>query len=112
MKSLLFFLPMIQSIQPNGTKLMNLIDCFAWYLSDAAHRSDNSQTTNCIQEDIWYCKTDSGTNDHLCKFDGTNFLIDDYTSQGCYFNCQMESCNAWDIPHTDQQQECINQLGG
>jgi hypothetical protein len=111
---LLYFLTITQTIYgitPNGTKLMNFINCFAWYLTDAAHRPDNSQTLNCNQDDILYCKTDSGRpDDHLCKFDGTNILIDDYTQQECYFNCQMETCNAWNVAHDDNQQTCINTL--
>lgn len=94
----------------NGTKLMNLINCYAWYLPDAAHRQDNSKTENCVEESIIYCRTDSGNNDHLCKFDGTNFLVDDYTEQECYFNCQMETCNAWNEAHNQQQQQCITAL--
>ena len=94
----------------DGIKLMNLIDCFAFYLPNASLRSDNSQTSGCLLEDIIYCKTDSGHNDHYCKFDGTNKLTDLYTEQNCYYNCQMETCNAFDVAHNDQQQECINKL--
>jgi hypothetical protein len=106
---LLILITPIFAIEPNGTKLMNLINCFAWYLPDAAHRSDNSQTINCVQDSIIYCKTDSGNNDHYCKFDGTNILTDTYDYQECYFNCQMETCNAW-YANTDEQQKCVDAL--
>ena len=79
-----------------------LINCFAWYLPDAAYRGDNSKVQGCDERTIQvmnecrshppthppqnppflvfdlpspqYCKTDSGNNDHLCKFDGSNNL--------------------------------------
>lgn len=108
--SIVYVFPVIFGKQINGTKLMNLIDCFAFYLPNASHRLDNSRTNGCILEDIIYCKTDSGNNDHYCKFDGTNKLTDWYTEQRCYFNCQMETCNAFDVAHDEQQQECIDNL--
>jgi hypothetical protein len=95
---------------PNGTKLMEFIDCYAWWQPDAAHRPDNSQTAGCNQESILYCKTDSGNNDHLCKFDGTNVLTDSWDTTSCYFNCQMETCNAWTSPSTDLQKQCVKNL--
>ncbi len=41
-----------------------------------------------------YCRTDSGRNDHYCRFDGTNNLIDEGAKWGeaapaCFFNCQV-----------------------
>lgn len=94
----------------NGTKLKNLIDCFAWYLPEASLRHDNSKINGCSFSQIQYCKTDSGNNDHFCHFDGTNHLQDWYQEPNCYFNCQMETCNAWDVAHDDRQEKCIEQL--
>lgn len=95
----------------NGLGLKNLIDCFAFYLPEASLRPDNSNTKDCEYSQILYCKTDSGNNDHFCKFDGTNHLKDDLEANpSCYFNCQMETCNAWDIPHDEHQIECVNSL--
>ncbi|EKU20987.1 hypothetical protein NGA_0118000 [Nannochloropsis gaditana CCMP526] len=74
----------------NGEKLKMLIDCFA-----------------------------SGYKDHFCRFDGTNNLIDmgeipllgpqDAVPE-CWFNCQMETCNAWEFPHNEEQEKCVAAL--
>jgi hypothetical protein len=101
----------IVNAKPNGLKLKQLIDCFADYMTEASLRPDNSQVQNCNMTEIRYCKTDSGYNDHFCKFTGDNHLeLDELANPLCYFNCQMETCNAWDIAHSDHQQECIDDL--
>jgi len=95
----------------NGLKLKKLIDCFADYMEEASLRQDNSKVQNCNMTEIRYCRTDSGHDDHFCKFSGDNHLKIDYeATPDCYFNCQMETCDAWDIPHSDHQQECILEL--
>ena len=96
---------------PNGSKLAGLINCFAWYLPNAAYRQDNSKTQGCQESTILFCKTDSGHNDHFCSFDGTNHLKDAWgANPSCYFNCQMETCNAWDQPSNDAQRQCVANL--
>lgn len=109
---LLLITPVIASslIPLDGTKLKNLINCFAWYLPDAAYRADNSQYTNCDEKSILFCKTDSGHNDHFCQFTGTNLLIDYYDTPECYYNCQMETCNAWSSPTNQKQEDCVAEL--
>lgn len=94
----------------DGAKLRDLINCFAWYLPDAAFRPDNSATRGCNVSDIRYCKTDSGHNDHFCLFTGSNVLTDSYGAPSCFFNCQMETCNAWAVPHSEHEQQCIDNL--
>lgn len=108
--SIAYIFPIIVAKQINGTKLLNLINCFAPYESDLAHRPDNSNTKACKSEDILYCRTDSGNNDHFCKFDGTNILQDWFIQPKCWYNCQMETCNAWTIAHNKDQEKCIRDL--
>ncbi|EWM22909.1 hypothetical protein Naga_100625g2 [Nannochloropsis gaditana] len=103
----------------NGEKLKMLIDCFASYMEDASYRADNSKRDGCTDAEILYCRTDSGYNDHFCRFDGTNNLIDmgeipllgpqDAVPE-CWFNCQMETCNAWEFPHNEEQEKCVAAL--
>jgi hypothetical protein len=56
---------------------------------------DNSKRDGCKDKDIVYCRTDSGRNDHFCRFDGTNHLIDEGEKWGsepkCFFNCQVRA---------------------
>ena len=81
------------------------------YQQDAAYRPDNSKYQGCDEDAITYCRTDAGHDDHFCKFDGTNVLTDDYgANPSCYFNCQMETCNAWTTAHDDAQQKCVDAL--
>jgi endoglucanase len=94
----------------DGRKLAELINCFANYLPNAAYRADNSRTAGCATESIFWCRTDKGTGDRFCKFDGTNKLKDSNDNPSCYFNCQMETCNSWDAPDTPQRQQCVNNL--
>lgn len=35
---------------------------------------DNSKREGCKDKDIVYCRTDSGRNDHFCRFDGTKYV--------------------------------------
>lgn len=107
----LLFLASLSKAEPDGRKLKNLINCFAWYLPNASHRPDNSKTSGANEADILYCRTDSGHDDHFCKFDGTNNLKSEYkVSPEFWYNCQMESCNAWDVPHSTEQRKCIDEL--
>jgi len=80
------------------------------YLQDAAYRPDNSRLSGCNEDSITYCRTDAGHDDRFCKFDGTNILTDSWDNPSCYFNCQMETCNAWTYPHNDDQQACVAAL--
>ena len=110
---LMIVLPFISGETPNGIKLKNLINCFAWWQKDAAYRPDNSHVNGCNEIDILYCRTDKGDQyDHFCKFDGTNVLQDvyDWPSDNCYYNCQMETCDAWKSPQTQLQYDCVNAL--
>jgi len=43
------------------------------------------------------------TNDHHIELDWT-------ANPSCYFNCQMETCDAWDVAHDDHQQSCLDQF--
>ncbi|MBF0443236.1 MAG: hypothetical protein HQK54_15110 [Oligoflexales bacterium] len=96
---------------PDGNKLKELINCYtAHYMTDAASRPNNSKTEGCDSKTIIYCKTDKGNNDHMCKFDGTNKLKDSSDTPNCYYNCQMETCNAWESPKGNQQEECVKKL--
>lgn len=104
--------PVEKDIGPDGTKLKMLINCFAWYLPDAAYRGDNSKVHGCDESTIQFCKTDSGNNDHMCKFDGSNHLRDAWgENPACYFNCQMETCDSWGSPSTDATRACVAALG-
>ncbi|GAB5036182.1 Hypothetical protein NocV09_03500040 [Nannochloropsis oceanica] len=99
----------------NGEKLKMLIDCFASYMQDASYRPDNSQLNGCWDYEIIHCRTDSGQHDHFCLFNGTNHLQDlgELSAEEkpkCWFNCQMETCDAWDVPHTTEQEECVDDL--
>jgi len=97
----------------SATPLKDLIDCFANYMPNASLRPDNSRADPalCDWVDIVYCRTDSGHDDHFCHFTGTNHLeLDESATPDCYFNCQMETCNAWDVAHDEHQQECILQM--
>jgi len=110
--SFIFSINSVYSVKSiNGNDLKSLIDCFADYLPNASLRVDNSQINGCDFSDIIYCKTDLGHDDHFCLFSGTNHLEVDWNANPmCHYNCQMETCDAWDIPHTDHQQECVEQL--
>jgi len=106
----IILITILNIVKSKENKLQKLIDCFASYLPNASLRSDNSNIGKNIEK-IIYCKTDSGNNDHFCKYEGTNYLIDYYENDvEYYFNCQMETCNAWDVAHTEKQQECLNKL--
>ena len=101
----------VRGLVPNGTLLMELINCYAWWMPNAALRPDNSLINNCHPSDVLYCLTDSGKDDHFCHFVGTNYLIEETTANPlCYYNCQMETCNAWDNPTTDLQKQCVRSL--
>lgn len=67
-------LPPTPAAAPNGLKLKMLIDCFANYMADASYRPDNSRREGCKDKDIIYCRTDSGRNDHFCRWVG-GFLL-------------------------------------
>jgi hypothetical protein len=94
----------------SGTHFKKMINCFAWYMNDAAHRPDNSRIQGCNEEDILFCKTDSGHNDHFCGFHGSNVLSDIWETPGCYFNCQMGTCDAFSSPSNADQQQCVDDL--
>lgn len=62
--------PQTAAAAPNGLKLKMLIDCFANYMADASYRPDNARREGCKDKDIIYCRTDSGRNDHFCRWVG------------------------------------------
>jgi uncharacterized repeat protein (TIGR01451 family) len=94
---------------PDGRNLAALINCF-YGGTDLAHAAFNSQTAGCTDESILYCHTDKGTNDVYCKFDGTNYLQDSTDTPACWYNCNMETCNAWDTGNTPARVQCIANL--
>jgi hypothetical protein len=95
----------------DGLQLKEFIDCYSDYLENASLRPDNSYTLHCNLSEIIYCKTDKGYDDIFCQFDGTNFLKQNESANPeCYYNCQMETCDAWDIPHSEHQDLCIQNL--
>lgn len=51
----------------------------------------------------------SGHDDKFCKFDGTNFLHETTDTPTYYYNCQMETCNAWAAPKDDLK-HCVDAL--
>jgi hypothetical protein len=91
--------------QPDGKKLKNLINCFATWQKDVATDS-NSYTENCNESDIIHCRIPAAQ-DLFCKFDGTNNLVESTDIPQCFYNCGMQTCNAFLIAHTPNEIDCI-----
>lgn len=91
--------------QPDGTKLKDLINCFATWQKDVA-TDGNSFTANCNESDIIYCRIPK-EQDFFCKFDGTNNLVETTDIPQCFYNCGMQTCNAFLIAHTPDEIDCI-----
>lgn len=105
-------LPMVLAVrqckcpcQPDGVKLKNLINCFATWQENVATDS-NSNTEGCKDTDIIYCRTPKDE-DLFCKFDGTNNLVETEERPQCYYNCGMQTCNAFLIAHSPEEIDCI-----
>lgn len=90
---------------PDGRKLKNLINCFSTWGDNVATDS-NSFLRGCNETDVVHCRIPTAE-DHFCKFDGTNNLVDEYNVPKCYYNCGMQSCNAFLIAHTIDEVHCI-----
>jgi hypothetical protein len=94
----------------NGTKFKDLINCFAWYGNNAAYDPENSHTESCKEDEIVLCRLKGSNTEHFCRFDGTNKLQEVSDTPTCYFNCAMDTCDAWQWGVTDLQKYCIDNL--
>ena len=92
----------------DGEKLAKMIDCFAPYEPNASTRNNNSKVGG-DKKKIHFCKTDKGHEDQICKFDGTHKLTESNEKPEYYWNCQMETCDAWNEPKPEQQ-KCVDML--
>lgn len=93
----------------NGSALKNLINCFAWYRHHPA-TNNNSMIQGCREENIMHCKLNGFKKNTYCRFDGSNILEETTDKPPCYFNCDMETCDAWEWGVTPRQMECIKDL--
>ena len=91
--------------RPDGAKLKDLINCFATWQENVATDA-NSHTDNCKESEIVHCRT-ATEEDKFCKFDGTNNLVEVSGHPKCYYNCGMQTCNAFLIAHSLDEMECI-----
>lgn len=94
--------------KPDGTKLKDLINCFATWGKDVA-TDENSKLEGCEEKDVIYCRTTNSYN-KFCKFDGTNNLQETKDVPDCYYSCGMLSCTAWLVGHDQHQVDCIVEL--
>lgn len=88
---------------PDGTKLKNLLNCFATWEKNVA-TNNQSKLDGCSEKDVVYCKTTDG---NFCKFDGTNNLVETNDKPECYFSCGMGACTSWLVAHKPEQVKCI-----
>lgn len=108
-------LPLVSSVkecqcpcpcQPDGGKLKELINCFATWGEDVA-TDGNSHTEGCDESQILHCRAPK-EQDLFCKFDGTNHLVEETGQRPtCYYNCGMQTCDAFLIAHTLEEMDCI-----
>lgn len=94
--------------QPDGNKLKELINCFATWGENVA-TDHNSYTEGCEDTNILHCRVPK-EEDQFCKFDGTNNLVETNENPSCYYNCGMQTCNAFLIAHTMKDMECIAEV--
>lgn len=93
--------------KPNGTKLRDMINCFGTWAEDVAHDGWNSYTEGCADEEIIHCRLAKPDQEIFCKFDGTNNLIQTDEHPNCFYNCGMQTCDAFLIAHAPNEVECI-----
>ena len=94
--------------KPDGTKLKDLINCFATWGKNVA-TDTNSNLEGCKEEDIIFCRT-TNTFNKFCKFDGTNNLQETKETPECYCSCGVLSCNSWLVAHSPEQIDCTADL--
>jgi hypothetical protein len=93
--------------KPEGTKLKNMIDCFATWGENVSMEGWNSYTEGCALNDIIHCRLANPDADVFCKFDGTNNLVETDEKPTCYYNCGMQTCDAFLIAHAPHEIDCI-----
>lgn len=92
----------------DGTKLKNLINCFAKNWSSIAATDDNSNLVDCNERDVIYCRTTK--DETFCKFDGTNNLVESSDDPSCWYSCGVYTCNSFLIANTQEQVKCLKDL--
>lgn len=92
---------------PNGLKLKDLINCFATWQENVATDAWNSHLDGCSEKNIVHCRLANPNEEHFCLFDGTNHLVETQDHPTCYYNCGMQSCDAFLIAYSPHEIDCI-----
>ena len=111
MKWLLLLLASVATAANTGKDFKTFLECYTWWDPNSATRPYFSQLEGCDLDAIAHCKTDKGHDDVFCAFHGDNHLTP-HTGPDptCFFCCGMETCDSWNEPHSETQQQCVDTL--